>query len=86
MGQIGHRNKVSISGLKKKGGRYADSPAPGYRNYTLGALSGVGNEGSVWSASASGIGGLDLYFHITGLYLNSSNGRGYGFQLRCLSE
>ncbi|WP_300730560.1 hypothetical protein [uncultured Rikenella sp.] len=60
--------------------------APGFRNHASGAPGGVGNEGSVWSASTSGIGGLDLYFHITGLYLNSSNGRGYGFQLRCLSE
>ncbi|WP_297626722.1 hypothetical protein [uncultured Rikenella sp.] len=46
----------------------------------------VGNYGSSWSSVTSGIYGQDLNFHSQYQYTSGSDGRGYGFQLRCLSE
>ncbi|WP_297829373.1 hypothetical protein [uncultured Rikenella sp.] len=47
---------------------------------------GVGNGGFSWSSATSGIGGLDLHFNSQYLHASPSDGRAYGFQLRCLSE
>ncbi|WP_300829367.1 hypothetical protein [uncultured Rikenella sp.] len=60
--------------------------APGNRVAHLGALSSVGYYGFSWSSATSGIYGLDLYFGSQTLLTNNSDGRGHGFQLRCLSE
>ncbi|WP_294594127.1 hypothetical protein [uncultured Rikenella sp.] len=46
----------------------------------------VGNLGYSWSSATSGIGGLHLGFHVTWLNFRGQGHRGYGFQLRCLSE
>ncbi|WP_294598378.1 hypothetical protein [uncultured Rikenella sp.] len=65
-------------------------PAPGFRdagNYgRLGDLSYVGNSGFSWSFATSGIYGLYLNSYTAGLNPSNIYGRGYGFQLRCLSE
>ncbi|WP_304708766.1 hypothetical protein [uncultured Rikenella sp.] len=63
-------------------------PAPGFRHHASGALDGFGNEGTVWSASVpdGSTGAWRLLFYATGMYPSTANDRGYGFQLRCLSE
>ncbi|WP_304708429.1 hypothetical protein [uncultured Rikenella sp.] len=42
--------------------------------------------GGGWSSSTNGIYGLFLYFHTQILNPGNSDGRAYGFPLRCLSE
>ena len=64
---------------------------PGYRDAgnerRLGDLMSVGHSGHSWASTASGISGsMYLGFHVTGLNPCSTVSRGYGFQLRCLSE
>ncbi|WP_294594375.1 hypothetical protein [uncultured Rikenella sp.] len=49
-------------------------------------LNRVDSHGFSWSAATNGIRGMDLSFDPQGLYANGSDGRGHGFQLRCLSE
>ncbi len=65
-------------------------PAPGFRdvgtNGRLGDLVGVGNNGFSYSSSVSGSYGVYLGFRVTNLYPSLASSRGYGFQLRCLSE
>ncbi len=65
-------------------------PAPGFRDAgnmgNPGALGYVGNEGSVWSASANGTYGVWLRFVMNAAQPSYSNNRAYGFQLRCLSH
>ncbi len=65
-----------------------DLAAPGYRSYASGALSGVGGEGTVWSASVpdGSTGAWRLLFSATIMNPSSAYTRGNGFQLRCLSE
>ncbi|WP_300829470.1 hypothetical protein [uncultured Rikenella sp.] len=65
-----------------------DLAAPGYRSYASGALSGVGGEGTVWSASVpdGSTGAWRLLFSATIMDPSSAYTRGNGFQLRCLSE
>ncbi|WP_294598212.1 hypothetical protein [uncultured Rikenella sp.] len=46
----------------------------------------VGNNGFSWSFTTGGIYGLDLNLYSQGLSTSSSDRRGHGFQLRCLSE
>ncbi|WP_300681799.1 hypothetical protein [uncultured Rikenella sp.] len=46
----------------------------------------VGNSGYSWSSAVSGTNGVFLYFDTQGLNPGSVNYRGYGLQLRCLSE
>ncbi|WP_300681709.1 hypothetical protein [uncultured Rikenella sp.] len=46
----------------------------------------IGNSGFSWTFSASNTRSLDLYLNVTWLDPSSSGYRGYGFQLRCLSE
>ncbi|WP_300400620.1 hypothetical protein [uncultured Rikenella sp.] len=64
------------------------SAAPGYRNRADGVQRGVGNEGTVWSASVpdGSTNAWRLLFNATGMYPSYASGRGGGFQLRCLSE
>ena len=61
-------------------------PAPGFRRNASGALGDVGNEGSVWSASANGTNGVSLRFVVNAAQPGYSSARAHGFQLRCLSE
>ncbi|WP_300646475.1 hypothetical protein [uncultured Rikenella sp.] len=62
-------------------------PAPGLRGRTSGKLDGsVGNEGSVWSASANDEYWIYLHFYMTILNPKGSLNRAAGFPLRCLSE
>ncbi|WP_294596446.1 hypothetical protein [uncultured Rikenella sp.] len=64
--------------------------APGYRdagnNGLFGALGGIGLHGYSWSTAANGILGRFLWFNTQDLYPCHAASRGYGFQLRCLSE
>ncbi|WP_294598812.1 hypothetical protein [uncultured Rikenella sp.] len=52
----------------------------------MGALYGVGNCGYSWSATIHQINGFDLDFRTTWSESSYPSRRGYGFQLRCLSE
>lgn len=61
-------------------------PAGGYRHRDTGALTAVGNEGSVWSGSFSGTSGRCLHFGSAWLNPEGAGGRAYGFQVRCLQE
>ncbi|WP_304736230.1 hypothetical protein [uncultured Rikenella sp.] len=70
---------------------FSSHPAPGYRDAgidgRLGELMGVGSLGYSWSSTIDGsLGSLNLNFHVTWLSSNHASYRGYGFQLRCLSE
>ncbi|WP_297626010.1 hypothetical protein [uncultured Rikenella sp.] len=60
--------------------------APGYRHNLAGSLLSIGEQGYSWSSSASDTNGLNLGFGGTWFRFSSSDGRAYGFQLRCLSE
>ena len=76
---------------KKRGGffQYAlTGAAPGFRRRDSGALSSLGNEGTVWSASteANGAEGWRLTFLTTSMNPQSAHSCAFGFLLRCLSE
>ncbi|WP_297627156.1 hypothetical protein [uncultured Rikenella sp.] len=81
----GRLYKVSTSGA---GTPLAWYPAPGFRNYSTGALGAIGSEGTVWSASVpdDSTNAWRLLFHATNMDPSHAYNRGYGFQLRCLSE
>lgn len=57
---------------------------PGYRHANSGALTNVGNEGSVWSGSVSGTNGCYLHFHATNLNPGNATNRANGLLVRCL--
>ncbi len=63
-------------------------PAPGYRYPADGALLGVGNEGTVWSASVpdGSTRAWRLLFGAAGMDPSYAYHRGTGFLLRCLSH
>ncbi|WP_297628190.1 hypothetical protein [uncultured Rikenella sp.] len=61
-------------------------PSPGYRDRGTGALNSVGNHGYSWASTVSGANGMHLDFYVTRLTPSDAYHRGYGFQLRCLSE
>ncbi len=69
--------------ISSRGGRGA---APGFRGHIYGVLYNVCLSGGGWSSSTNGIYGLFLYFHTQILNPGNSDGRAYGFPLRCLSE
>ncbi|WP_294593929.1 hypothetical protein [uncultured Rikenella sp.] len=46
----------------------------------------MGSGGYSWSSRVSGNLGIHLDFRMTWLNPGTANGRGFGFQLRCLSE
>ena len=83
----GRLYKVTASGT---GTPLAWYPAPGFRDAgnsgRLGALADVGNNGCSWSSAVSSTSGVFLNFGVAHLYPSGANRRGYGFQLRCLSE
>ncbi len=65
----------------------SESPAPGCRERADGNMYSNGFSGYSWASGANNsISGFDLLFDSKRLYNNSANYRGYGFQLRCLSE
>ena len=74
----------ATSGVYRRAAANPDE-APGFRNNTSGALNNVGNEGSVWSASANGTNGVYLRFVMNAAQPGNSNNRANGFLLRCLS-
>ena len=65
-------------------------PAPGFRdagnNHLFGALGSTGSGGFCYSSGTKSNSGLDLNFSATGLYPDATGNRGFGLQLRCLSE
>ncbi|WP_300681824.1 hypothetical protein [uncultured Rikenella sp.] len=79
----GRLYKVTTSGT---GTPLAWYPAPGFRERANGGLSSVGNNGFSYSSSVSGSNGVYLHFGVTYLHPSSAYRRGYGLQLRCLSE
>ena len=60
--------------------------APGNRYAYSGALLSVGLSGYNWSSTISSVNGMHLGLSVPWLVPSGTNGRGYGFQLRCLSE
>ncbi|WP_294599105.1 hypothetical protein [uncultured Rikenella sp.] len=46
----------------------------------------VGYSGFSWSSTVNGANSINLNFHVTWLNPYYADHRGYGFQLRCLSE
>ncbi len=60
--------------------------APGYREIADGALSDVGNGGYGWSSTVCSTNGMNWHFGVTWFNPSATHFRGYGFQLRCLSE
>ncbi|MDE6500382.1 MAG: hypothetical protein K2K83_06740 [Rikenella sp.] len=46
----------------------------------------VGLNGFNWGSSFAGTYTYRLYFNDGAIYPNGNDGRGYGFQLRCLQE
>jgi hypothetical protein len=62
--------------------------APGLRAYQYGTLYHVGYAGYIWSSTIPAGSGdaRTLGFGYGGISPQSSNGRAYGFQLRCLQE
>ena len=61
-------------------------PIAGLRYYNTGALGRVGDFGSAWSASISGIYAKRLYFSTNDISSSFTNFRGYGFPVRCIQE
>ncbi len=68
--------------------RVPSGPAPGFRSYQYGTLSGIGYAGFVWSATIPTGSGYahHLYFDYSWLNPQSGSHRSYGLQLRCLQE
>ncbi|WP_297830221.1 hypothetical protein [uncultured Rikenella sp.] len=60
--------------------------APGYRWAASGALHDIGHRGYSWGSTISGTFGMNLNFGTTWINSSGVNDRGWGFQLRCLSE
>ncbi|WP_300729432.1 hypothetical protein [uncultured Rikenella sp.] len=60
--------------------------APGYRVAGSGEAANVSSFGYCWSSATSDTFGKRLGFSATWLDPCDAYGRGYGFQLRCLSE
>jgi len=83
----GRLYKVSTSGA---GTPLAWYPAPGFRdagnNGRLGDLTSVGRNGYSWSFAVSRESGVFLYFGAQSLNTSTSDGRGHGLPLRCLSD
>ncbi|WP_299458359.1 hypothetical protein [uncultured Rikenella sp.] len=61
-------------------------PAPGFRGRSEGAIGGVGDYGYSWSFPTRDTNGMFLGIGTVWLNPSSSDYRGYGYQLRCLSE
>ena len=68
--------------------RVPSSTAPGFRERLHGTPDYVGNSGYSWSSAPNlnSINGMLLGFNTADVNPGSTHNRGYGFQLRCLSE
>ncbi|WP_297829384.1 hypothetical protein [uncultured Rikenella sp.] len=62
------------------------SAAPGCRNRNTGILNDGGRYGYSWISSTNSTLGLSLHFSVDWIGSSLANSRGYGLQLRCLSE
>ncbi len=64
------------------------APAPGFRHYGTGALTLVGNEGTVWSGTAESgsTNAWRLLFDVPRVTPQAANYRTYAFQVRCLQH
>ena len=60
--------------------------ATGNRDYSNGALNGVGGGSYYWSSSPSGTYGYNLYFYNGGVNTSYTASRAYGFLVRCVRE
>ncbi len=80
--------KVSSSFPRRADEECWGTPAPGFRSYQYGTLSGIGYAGFVWSATIPTGSGYahHLYFDYSWLNPQSGSHRSYGLQLRCLQE
>lgn len=70
----------------RRAGSSAERRAPGFRYAYSGALLSVGLSGYNWSSTISSVNGMHLGLSVPWLVPSGTNGRGYGFQLCCLSE
>ena len=61
-------------------------PAGGCRTYNSGVLSYMGTRGYYWSLTVSNTNAQRLYFNLNDIYSNTTNGRAYGFSVRCVQE
>lgn len=61
-------------------------PASGFRSYSSGALSDVGQYGHYWSATPINNAAYYLYFYNGSVYPSNSSQRADGFAVRCLQE
>ena len=60
-------------------------PVAGHRFYSNGTLDNVGSNGNYWSSTVSDTYARALHFHSTEAGMGS-NGRAYGFSVRCIKE
>ena len=82
---VASRNREKETLAKKKQPSSAEQhPAPGYRHPSYGTLYSVGVYGFSWSSTASGSNAHNLGFSYGGVGPQNSDGRAFGFQLRCL--
>jgi hypothetical protein len=82
---VASRNRKKETLAKKKQPSSAEQhPAPGYRHPSYGTLYSVGVYGFSWSSTASGSNAHNLGFSYGGVGPQNSDGRAFGFQLRCL--
>ncbi|MDE6374572.1 MAG: fibrobacter succinogenes major paralogous domain-containing protein [Alistipes sp.] len=64
-------------------------PVSGYRNYTSGALGGVGTEGSSWSSAPYAAGNPNvgrILFQAGGVNPLNNTNRSFGFPVRCVQH
>jgi hypothetical protein len=61
-------------------------PASGYRVPTSGAFINTGAAGHYWSFALSGTNACHLGFWSSAVYPTYSNGRAYGFPVRCVQH
>ncbi len=86
---VASRDRKKETLAKKKQPSSAEQhPAPGFRSYQYGTLSGIGYAGFVWSATIPTGSGYahHLRFFSGGFYPQNDGSRSYGFPLRCLQE
>jgi uncharacterized protein (TIGR02145 family) len=61
-------------------------PASGYRNNTSGNQSSIGSIGFYWSSSASNTLVAYVLYFTSGTKMNYSDGRSYGYSVRCVRD
>lgn len=94
---VGSNNAAGLYGLSNLGKvtKAADSPndhtatnfpGSGYRNSSDGELINVGNNGYYWSGTPVGNRGYGLDFYSSNMHPINSNGRSFGFSVRCVAE